>query len=173
MLYVYMTVQNSRIEDWVQATELWGSSSLSNKACKFSMFRYTLSGAQNRNFMLGSLAIFRYTPRPGAQGVALALNNNAAQLCSWCINVICLKCSAWRVLPYDYWWFLFTQVDLVLDTADLAGIVVHKWIPMYRIYFIQRFCLALPPDCCRPAQSSQASVNSRKVMWLCINKDKL
>ena len=30
--------------------------------------------------------------------------------------------------------FLLTQVDLALDKADLAGIVIHKWVPMHGIY---------------------------------------
>ena len=26
-------------------------------------------------------------------------------------------------------------IDLVLDKADLAGIVIHKWVPTHGIYF--------------------------------------
>ena len=35
---------------------------------------------------------------------------------------------------------LFTQVDLVWDEEDLAGIFIHKWERTHEIYFILRFC---------------------------------
>ena len=32
------------------------------------------------------------------------------------------------------------QADLVLDKADLTGIVLHKWVPTYGHTFIPKFC---------------------------------
>ena len=54
----------------------------------------------------------------------------------------CIDNKAVRDVCYlaTYELFLFTQVDLVPDKADLAGIVIHKWVPMYGMYFILRFC---------------------------------
>ena len=47
-------------------------------------------------------------------------------------------------------WHHHTMLNLInlihtsrfgINIADLAGIVTHKWVQMYEIYFILRFCL--------------------------------
>ena len=70
-----------------------------------------------------------------------ALLNYPALPYSRRINTIRQKGSAWHVLPtFEYQSFLFTPVDLAIDKADLAAVVIHKWVPMHGIYFIPRFC---------------------------------
>ena len=93
---------------------------------------------------LGLVAKFRCTARSGAAGATLALTNVAPPYCR-CKNTIHLKCGVRCVLSTnEYQLVSFTQVDLVLDKANLAGIVIHKCIPTHGIHFILKFCLQNP-----------------------------
>ena len=72
----------------------------------------------------GPVAKFQCVAIPGAAEVGPPLKNKVASLYSRRKNTLHLKCSVWHVLPtYEYCTFLFTQVDLVLNKVDLAGII--------------------------------------------------
>ena len=80
--------------------------------------------------------------------------------------------SVWRMLPSYKCLFLFTQVDLVLDKVGLAGIVVHKMVPAYGIYFIIRFRQQNPAQRCCSATTGLAS-QAEHCNWLwvyCLKK---
>ena len=59
---------------------------------------------------------------------------------------------------YKHKSIFFTAVDLVLDKQDLAGIVIHKWVPTRGIHFILKFCLQnpMPGALTWPLRASQA-----------------
>ena len=51
---------------------------------------------------------------------------------------------------------------MILDKADLAGIVIHKWVPMHGTYFIQRFC----PQISAPGTARAGPVQLSTGIWL-------
>ena len=51
---------------------------------------------------------------------------------------------------------LITQVDLVLDKADLAATVIHKWVPTHGIYFIRGLTPQNPAPSAAAGQPSPA-----------------
>ena len=62
------------------------------------------------------------------------------------------------------------------DKVDLAGIVIHKWVPTHGIYFILKFCslnlspgtAAGPPS---QAEHQNLAMGPKKVLRLnCISK---
>ena len=62
--------------------------------------------------------------------------------------------------------FSFTQVGLVLDTADLAGSVIHKWVPIaWNILYLKILNTNSPARCRRPA-ARVGPLRPRHGIWL-------
>ena len=64
-------------------------------------------------------------------------------------------------MQHEYKYFIFTQVDLVLDTAVLTDIVIHKRVQTYWTYKLDILYPnilhpAPPPSCHMLTQSGQA-----------------
>ena len=102
----------------------------------------------------GHVAKLRCSARPGTLRVAPALKNNAPPPYSRHINIILLLLLN---VVCDMCYLLMNINNSYSHRVDLSGIVIHKWIPVHGIYFIQRFC----PQIFAPATTAQPPLASR------------